>query len=164
MAPSDTPCAQPSSAPENARRAQAVRCGPWLLAFPFEWARSIVEQYELSEVPHAPPWLMGAANVGGQIVPVFDLAAYAQAAAGAPGHGAWLLLGGEGEDRFAILSTGRPLAVRVVEPAPGGVAAALPPALAEFARGVCMDDEGQVWSLLDPQALGDALAADLSLA
>lgn len=143
--------------------AQAVRCGPWALAFPLHWARSIVEQFELSEVPHAPPWLPGAANLDGQIVPVFDLAAYADAAqASPPRAGAWLLSGGEGEDRLAILSTGRPIAVRAGEA--GEPVPPLPPALAELVRGVCVDDEGRRWALLDPSALGDALAADLALA
>lgn len=143
--------------------AQGVRCGPWRVAFPFHWARSIVEQFEMSEVPHAPHWLLGAANVDGQVVPVFDLRAYAEAAAPTPADaGAWLLLGGEGEDRLGLLSAGRP--ARLTEAPTGQAAPPVPPALAEFVRGTCVDDQGCPWALLDPRALTEALAADLALA
>lgn len=95
--------------------AQAVRCGERWIAFPYGWARSAVEQVQLSAVPGAPAWLAGAANVEGRIVPVIDLVAWTT-----PGRfidarvkDARLLVGGDGEDVAAVLFQGMPRLVRV---------------------------------------------------
>ena len=56
--------------------AQGVQCGEFLLAFPFQWARQIIEQFELVPVPRAPSWMLGAVNVNGLIVPVVDMTKY----------------------------------------------------------------------------------------
>ena len=56
--------------------AQGVRCGYRALAFPFDWATQIIEQFDLSPIPKSPPWLLGATSIGGLIVPVADLARY----------------------------------------------------------------------------------------
>ena len=51
-------------------------CGSWALAFSFDWTHQIVEEFELSAIPKAPSWLIGSANIEGNIVPVVDLAGY----------------------------------------------------------------------------------------
>jgi chemotaxis signal transduction protein len=56
--------------------AQGIVCGSWALAFSFDWARQIVEEFELSPIPKAPSWLLGSANIEGNIVPVIDLGIY----------------------------------------------------------------------------------------
>ncbi|MFM7331551.1 MAG: chemotaxis protein CheW, partial [Brachymonas sp.] len=56
--------------------AQGILCGAWALAFPFDWARQIVDEFELSPIPKSPEWLMGGVNVDGNILPVVDLARY----------------------------------------------------------------------------------------
>nr|WP_259372128.1 chemotaxis protein CheW [Caldimonas mangrovi] len=142
--------------------AQAVQCGPWALAFPFSWARSIVEEFELSEVPHAPPWLLGAANVDGKVVPVLDLALYLDPAAQAvPGAARLLLVGGEGEDAAGIVFSGLPAMARPQADLP---APATPPALAEFITGAASDGGSRRWALVDAPALLEALSAELALA
>ena len=167
MDPAAQPTA-PSSLPADARSAesgplaQAVQCGPWALAFPFSWARSIVEEFELSEVPHAPPWLLGAANVDGKVVPVLDLALYLDPTAQAdPGVARLLLVGGEGEDAAGIVFSGLPAMAR---PQPDLPAPVTPPALAEFVAGAASDGGSRRWALVDAPALLEALSAELALA
>lgn len=155
------PAALPPPA-EPGPLAQAVQCGPWALAFPFSWARSIVEEFDLSEVPHSPPWLLGAANVDGKVVPVIDLALYLDPQT-PPDHGGprLLLVGGEGEDAAGIVFSGLPAIAR---PQPGLQPPATPPALAEFTAGVASDGGSRRWVLVDAPALLEALSAELALA
>jgi chemotaxis signal transduction protein len=101
--------------------AQGVQCGALNLAFPYTWARAIIEDFSLTPVPNAPVWLMGAANVEGEIVPVFDLASWVDADAQVPtepvnGRGR-LLVGGHEGDRAAIFFSGP---ARMVRYAPDG--------------------------------------------
>lgn len=98
--------------------AQGIQCGALNLAFPYTWARAIVDDFSVTPVPNAPAWLTGAANVEGEIVPVFDLASWI--AADTPGTGpaelgadrARLLVGGQEGDRAAILFSGSARMVR----------------------------------------------------
>jgi chemotaxis signal transduction protein len=52
---------------------QGVRCNALKIALPYGWAETIVESFELTAVPRAPAWLVGATNLNGRIVPVIDL-------------------------------------------------------------------------------------------
>ncbi|GIX24792.1 MAG: hypothetical protein KatS3mg122_2023 [Caldimonas sp.] len=142
-------------------QAQGLRCGPWALAFPYSWARTFVEDIELSEVPHAPAWLLGAANVDGSVVPVFDLLRWLDPAQGTPtGPGSRMLLGGDGDQVACLIFRGLPTPVHPV----AGAAPGVPPALAEFVRGAAVDAQGQPWAVIDAAALLEAWAAELSLA
>jgi chemotaxis signal transduction protein len=140
-------------------RAQAVRCGERWFAFAYGWARSAVESFEISAVPNAPAWLVGAANVDGRIVPVVDLLAWS-----APGRWqetqgrhARLLVGGEGEAAIALLFQGLP---RLVAVRPG--AAADPnEQLAPLVRGQAVEDPAIV--ALDGPALVHVLTDELAL-
>jgi twitching motility protein PilI len=107
--------AAPVAAQPAGEAAQAVRCGERWFAFPYGWARTAVEQVHLSAVPGAPPWLAGAANVEGRIVPVIDLVAWTTPGrfVDARAKDARLLVGGEGEDVAAVLFQGMPRLVRV---------------------------------------------------
>jgi chemotaxis signal transduction protein len=96
-----------------------VLCGPWALAFPFSWARNLIEDIELSDVPHAPAWLLGAANVDGAVIPVFDLARWLDSTqATEPGPGSHVLVGGEGERVAGLIFRGLPTLVKT---GPGGI-------------------------------------------
>jgi chemotaxis signal transduction protein len=100
---------------------QAIRCGALRIAFPYGWATAIVEKFEVTPVPKAPSWLLGATNIDGQILPVVDLAyvgastsrvGAAPVANSANASSRRLLIGGvEGEnkdDRLAIVFDGLP--------------------------------------------------------
>ncbi|MCW7540045.1 chemotaxis protein CheW [Aquabacterium sp. A7-Y] len=146
--------------PSSAALAQGVMCGPWWLAFPFSWARSIVENVQLSEVPHAPAWLIGAANIEGKVVPVFDLAVYLDASLPPAGPGTLMLLGGEAEQAAAIAFHGLPAMAR---PQAGLAPPETPAALLEFVAGAACDDGGRAWALIDAASLMEALSAELAL-
>ncbi len=145
-------------------RAQAIDCGGISVAVPFSWARSVVENFELSEVPSAPAWLAGAANVDGHIVAVVDLAAWA-----APEHtppaalSSRLLMGGEGDTMFALRFSGLPAMVRCA-PATAlaidefDVPAALRPYIAAVASH---DSSARRWPVVDMAALTKAWTADI---
>jgi chemotaxis signal transduction protein len=150
----------------SAGLAQGVMCGPWALAFPYSWARSIVEEVELSEVPHAPPWLLGAANIDGKVVPVFDLGLWVDASHGIErGPGTYLLIGGEGDDTAGLLFRGLPALLKPCGDTNGAPQlAALPAALMEFVRGSALDAGGRPHALIDAVALLDTWAAELALA
>lgn len=98
--------------------AQGIQCGALNLAFPYTWARAIVDDFSVTPVPNAPAWLTGAANVEGEIVPVFDLASWIAgdtpgAVPAEPGADrSRLLVGGQEGDRAAILFSGSARMVR----------------------------------------------------
>lgn len=142
-----------------AERAQAVRCGERWIALPYGWARSAVEQVQLSAVPGAPAWLAGAANVDGRIVPVIDLLAWTT-----PGRfidsrakDARLLVGGEGDDTVALLFQGLPRLVHMTRQ----TAEHSGDRLAPYALGHDPDDPATV--ALDAPRLVDALIEELAL-
>jgi chemotaxis signal transduction protein len=149
----------PAAAPAEAERAQGIDCGGLGVALPYSWARNMVEQFELSQVPNAPPWMAGAANVDGRIVAVIDL-------------GAWLwpdrpptdtlrsrlLLGGDGDDSLALRFTGLPTLMRV-QAQPCDAPLRLQPFVCGSARVSGSDD---AWPVIDMPALSRAWAADLA--
>jgi chemotaxis signal transduction protein len=154
--------ALPAAAP--AERAQAIDCGGISVAVPFSWARSVVEDYELSEVPNAPAWLAGAANVEGRIVAVVDLATWAAPEDTPPAAlTSRLLLGGEGDAMFALRFNGLPAMVRC---APRRAAATdefeVPAALQPFIAGrATHDTSARCWPVVDMAALTQAWSADM---
>jgi chemotaxis signal transduction protein len=111
-----------SSATESPQLYQAVRCGALRVAFPYGWAASIVEKFNVTPVPKAPAWLVGAANIDGRVFPVIDLSNYGAKSArpdrsyithsGSNTNAKRLLIGGitssNDDDRLAILFDGLP--------------------------------------------------------
>ena len=63
----------PTHAARERKLYQGVRCSALKIALPYGWAETIVESFELTAVPRAPAWLVGATNLNGRIVPVIDL-------------------------------------------------------------------------------------------
>ena len=59
-----------------AQTAYVVMCGRWSLAIGIRWINVLIDEFELVAIPGAAPWLVGAVNIEGAIVPVVDLAAY----------------------------------------------------------------------------------------
>lgn len=55
---------------------QAITCGGWSLALNLNWTNTIIDTFELVNIPRAPNWLIGAVNVDGNIIPVVDLSVY----------------------------------------------------------------------------------------
>lgn len=159
-APLDVPTAPVAPPPE---RAQTIDCGGVRIAVPFSWARNIVETFVLSVAPLAPPWLAGAANIDGHIVPVVDLAAWLDATRAQPiDRRSRLLLGGHGDDAFALLFSGLPALVRWT-PTQTDVAE-LHPMLRPYLKGMAAVEDGDAaLPVIDMAGLGEAWVSELSV-
>lgn len=148
--------------------AQGVICGDWALAFNFDWARQIVDEFELVPLPRAPSWVLGAVNVNGLIVPVVDLANYfAESTVPAQQvRGHRLLVGGvQAEDADGALALVFSLAPVQLEYSPQFLLQpnSLPARLKEVCKGTACDDKAHLFFEIDPQRLMDALSAELSI-
>lgn len=146
--------------------AQAIQCGPWSLALSFDWANTIIDHFDLVNIPKSPAWLIGAVNLDGGIVPVVDLAAYfePEAKTAAAGRKHRLLMGGrtEGsnENAVAILFSGLPFQIQYTrEPVSADVA--LPERLQELCRGVAQSEAGKRHFEIDTQRFVDNLSLRL---
>lgn len=152
--------------------AQGIRCGPWALAFPFDWARQIVDGFELSPIPKAPLWLVGAANVDGNILPVVDLHAYLNQSAPETKNHQRLLIGGLGQSSDSAASTGDAIAIAFAglpqqlayELSPMTYASALPERLSAVCSAIARSAAGSEYLEIDAQRLIAALSDDLALA
>ncbi|MBS7808663.1 chemotaxis protein CheW [Variovorax sp. PCZ-1] len=150
--------------------AQGILCGSWALAFPFDWARQIVDQFELSPVPKAPGWLLGAANVDGNILPVVDLQAYLNQSMPASARQQRLLIGGLSGTQSSADTTGDAIAI-AFEGLPQQLgyeqraltyASALPPRLRELCTGVGSNSAGHEFLEIDAERLLAALSDELA--
>lgn len=152
--------------------AQVILCGPWALAFPFDWARQIVDRFELSPIPKSPLWLIGAANVDGNIVPVLDLHAYISQSAPGPKSQQRLLIGGLGKTLDSAASTADAIAIAfeglpqqlAYETSPLTYASALPERLAAICGAIARSKAGSEYLEIDAQRLIAALSDELALA
>jgi len=148
--------------------AQGIQCGDLSLAFPYAWARAIVEDFSLTPIPNAPAWLVGAANVEGEIVPVFDLVSWAASdvppqSPAEPGVGrARLLVGGHENDRAGILFSGSARMVRYAPDAPPMRGDTSLPARLR-AVVLCASEATPPHWVVDAPRLFDTLAHELTL-
>jgi chemotaxis signal transduction protein len=150
--------------------AQSILCGSWALAFPFDWARQIVDTFELSPVPKAPAWLLGAANVDGNILPVIDLNAYLSNSMPTSTRQQRLLIGGLSGAQSSADTTGDAIAIAFeglpqqlgYEPRALTYAGALPPRLRELCTGVGSNAAGHEFLEIDAQRLLAALSDELA--
>lgn len=153
----------PASSPHTA---QAIQCGRWSLALSFDWANTIIDQFELVNVPKAPSWLIGAANLDGSIVPVVDLAVYIEpdAPTASLGRQHRLLMGGRtdgsNENAVALLFSGLPFQIQYAR-APLGADVVAPESLRQMCRGLARSDLGQTHFEIDTQRFIDNLSLRL---
>ena len=156
-------------APADGRKlAQGIHCGDFSVALGFDWARQIVDQFELVPIPRAPSWVLGAVNVNGLIVPVVDLATYfTQSAVPAQlQRGQRLLVGGvqdeDAENALAVVFSQTPTQLDY-QTCPWPNLQALPLRLQEVCSGAASNDGRQWYVEIDPVCLMDALSAELSV-
>ncbi len=148
--------------------AQGVQCGEFLLAFHFQWARQIIEQFELVPIPRAPSWMLGAVNVNGLIVPVVDLASYfSQSVVPAQlQRGQRLLVGGiqaeDADQALAVVFSDTPSQLEY-QPQPIARAHELPARLREVCFATATDDKSRTYLEIAPDKLMDAMSAELSV-
>jgi chemotaxis signal transduction protein len=148
--------------------AQGIICGSWALAFSYDWARQIVEEFELSPIPKAPNWLLGSANIEGNIVPVIDLAVYFSPTTShlqAP-TSQRLLVGGVtaagADEAVAFVFSGLPQQLNY-EPQELTYGGALPNPLREVCDGIANDASGRNFLEINVEQLMAVLADELSL-
>jgi chemotaxis signal transduction protein len=120
------------------------------LAFEFGWARSIVEQFELVAVPQAHPWLIGACNIEGELMPVIDMVRLIS-----PSDGAFvrqtdqrLLVLGDGVDAVAVIFSRMPQMLRF-SPQDGDKLNWAPASIREVVRGMANNARGEVFIEID---------------
>ena len=138
------------------------------MAFSFDWARQIVEDFEVSAIPKSPTWLLGAANIEGNILPVIDLAVYFSPTTAnltlAPSQR--LLVGGltaaGSEDAVALIFNGLPQQLNY-ESQELTYAGALPASLREACDAVASDRSGRNYLEINMDKLMAVLADELSL-
>jgi chemotaxis signal transduction protein len=145
---------------------QAIHCGRWALALNFKWSNVIIDQFELVTIPRSPPWLIGAVNVDGGIVPVVDLSVYfdPEVEFRAIDRHNRLLLGGRtdgsNENAVALLFSGLPFQIDYVTKAlEGGVD--LPENLRQMCAGVARSASGESYFEIDTAKLLDQLSMSL---
>jgi chemotaxis signal transduction protein len=150
------------------RLAQGIVCGPWALALSYDWARQIIENFELTAIPKSPAWLLGATNVEGNILPVVDLGLYFSPELGATSAMQTtqrLLVGGmtaEGaEDAVAIAFHALPQQLRYSS-ATLDYASSLPAKLREVCDAVAVDANGNNFLEINSERLMAALSDELS--
>ena len=152
----------------SSQLAQGIVCGNLRLAFAFDWARQIVDSYELESIPRAPGWVLGAVNISGAIIPVIDLANYflesaepAQAV-----RGQRLLVGGiqaeDAEEAFAVVFNQAPVQLEYLTQ-PIDQQHQLPARLVEVCLGVAHAPSGEQYLEIDAERLMDALSIELSV-
>ena len=148
--------------------AQGIRCGDYLVAFGFDWARQIVDQFELVPIPRAPVWVLGAVNINGVIVPVVDLSNYFSET-DVPAQlvrGQRVLVGGiqdeDADSALAVVFSQTPAQLDY-DTVPWANLRVLPLRLQEICSGAAYDDQGQAYLEIDPNKLMDALSAELSV-
>jgi chemotaxis signal transduction protein len=152
--------------------AQGILCGSWALAFPFDWARQIVDTFELSPIPKAPPWLLGGANVDGNILPVVDLSIYLGISTSSGLRQQRLLIGGLSIVQSSADATGDAIAIAFeglpqqlgYEPRELTYAGALPARLRELCVAVGSNAAGHEFLEIDAQRLLVALSDELAQA
>ncbi len=148
--------------------AQGIICGSWALALSFDWARQIVEEFEISAIPKSPTWLLGAANIEGNILPVIDLAVYFSPATAnltlSPSQR--LLVGGltaaGADEAVALIFNGLPQQLNY-EAQELTYAGALPASLREACDAVASDQSGRNYLEINMDKLMAVLADELSL-
>jgi chemotaxis signal transduction protein len=146
--------------------AQAIQCGRWSLALSFDWANTIIDQFELVTIPKAPPWLIGAVNLDGGIVPVVDLAAYFEpdGRTTAIGRQHRLLMGGRthesNENAVAILFSGLPFQIQYTRE-PVSTDIAMPERLRDLCRGVARSEVGKRHLEIDTHRFVENLSISL---
>lgn len=131
-----------------------------------------MDRFELTPIPKAPAWLLGAANVDGNIVPVVDLTAYLNNDIPVSNSQQRLLIGGLSINQSGADSTGDAIAIAFeglpqqlrYEPSPLTYASSLPERLREICVGVGSNAARQEFLEIDAARLVDILSEGLAQA
>ena len=121
---------------------QGFRIGSLALLTGYDQASELTEMAEIFRVPNTAHWFLGLANLHGNLVPLFDLAAYLGIARGAE-QKPMMLVWGRGEEAAAVVIDGLPARLRLAD-ADRLEFPAVAEALADFVSAG-FDHAGEVW-------------------
>lgn len=93
---------------------QGFRIGSLALLTGYDQASELTEMTEIFRVPNTAHWFSGLANLHGNLVPVFDLAAYLGIPHGT-GQKPMMLVWGRGDDAAAIVINGLPVRLELTD-------------------------------------------------
>jgi CheW-like domain len=151
---------------------QTITCGAWRIVLNMRWANTIVDTFELVNIPRAPNWLIGAVNIDGRIVPVVDLAVYflPTATPAAIDRHHRILVGGKREDNteasatndsvFAILFCGLPMQIQYTRDVMDA-SMIVPERLRELCLGTATDEAGHRYFEMNTDRFIDFLSLSL---
>jgi chemotaxis signal transduction protein len=148
---------------------QAIRCGTNRVAVSYQWAHAIIDRFDIVPVPKAPVWLMGAAVIDAQVLPVIDLALYIDPTYQRPAtqRDTRLLVGGSEDGGLldpplALIFDGLPQQVRSSGEQDFATAFELA-RLAPLVDGFATSTQGEQFHIINIQRLANELAAELSV-
>jgi chemotaxis signal transduction protein len=126
-------------------------------ALPLASVLEIARPLPATPLAEAPAWVLGTAGVGGDVVPLIDLAGFLGLGHGGQAEGRLLVVRNRGADRTTGLVVDRVTGVRSLPPDPLAAPAASDERLAPYLRGVAVA-EGRPLPVLDPDLLLEAPA------
>jgi purine-binding chemotaxis protein CheW len=139
---------------DGQQRRQGFRIGPLALMIRYEDAREVTEMPSVYQLPNAPDWFRGMANLNGVPTPVFELARYLGFER-SPQAKPMLLVLSHGADAAGVVIDGLPERLRWSS-TDRTDASTVPPRLAPYQRGAWLIGE-RLWFDLECAALLDAL-------
>lgn len=140
-------------------RRQGFRIGSLALLTGYDQASELTEMAEVFRIPNTSHWFSGMANLHGNLVPVFDLAAYL-GIPHATGQKPMMLVWGRGDEAAAIVINGLPVRIeltdvnRLEQPA-------VAEALADFVSAG-YEHAGEVWLEFEHQRFFETAAMKVS--
>lgn len=138
---------------------QGFRIGSLALLTGYDQASELTEMTEIFRVPNTAHWFSGLANLHGNLVPVFDLAAYLGIPHGA-GQKPMMLVWGRGDEAAAIVINGLPVRMALTD-ANRLELPAVAEALADFVSAG-YEHGGEVWLEFEHRRFFEAAALKVS--
>jgi chemotaxis signal transduction protein len=137
---------------------QGFRVGDLRFMIRYEDASELAEVPHIHRVPNGPDWFCGLANLQGQLIPVFDLAAYFGVEADLQAKRMLLVLS-RAKNATGVLIDGLPERLRCSEYTDASVA---PERYIPHLHSIGIIDE-RLWFDLNPNALLDAIEQSLMI-
>lgn len=138
---------------------QGFRIGSLALLTGYDQASELTEMTEVFRVPNTAHWLSGLTNLHGNMVPVFDLAAYLGIPHGT-GQKPMMLVWGRGDEAAAIVINGLPVRMELTD-ANRLELPAVAEALADFVSAG-YEQGGEVWLEFEHRRFFEAAALKVS--
>ncbi len=141
-----------ATAPEQPRR--GVTIGPFSVLLPRDVISEVIRDSTIYPIPKTADWVKGLLNLGGNLVPVFDLAGHFNATAKPP-KSPEILAVGKAEQAVALIVDGLPESASTSQPISHSTLS-LPDEMRSHVRGAFVEKEN-TWLELDLSGLIESL-------